>query len=55
MTSRPARPLVAYSTATICDAMGKPGAGSALPGIRPLFDGARLFGRDYTVRYVTAG
>jgi 4-hydroxy-4-methyl-2-oxoglutarate aldolase len=55
MTSRPAHPLAAYSTATICDAMDKLGAESALLGIRPLFDGARLFGRAYPVRYVTAG
>jgi regulator of RNase E activity RraA len=57
MTSPPAavHPLAAYSTATICDAMDKLGTESALHGLRPLSDGARLFGRAYTVRYVAAG
>jgi 4-hydroxy-4-methyl-2-oxoglutarate aldolase len=48
-------PLAAYSTATISDALDKLGAESALRGLAPLFDGARVFGRAYTVRYVNAG
>jgi 4-hydroxy-4-methyl-2-oxoglutarate aldolase len=48
-------PLAAYSTATISDALDKLGAESALGGLAPLFDTARVFGRAYTVRYVNAG
>jgi 4-hydroxy-4-methyl-2-oxoglutarate aldolase len=48
-------PLAAYSTATISDALDKLGAESALRGLAPLFDTARVFGRAYTVRYVNAG
>jgi 4-hydroxy-4-methyl-2-oxoglutarate aldolase len=48
-------PLAAYSTATISDALDKLGVESALLGLRPLFDAARVFGRAYTVRYVSAG
>jgi 4-hydroxy-4-methyl-2-oxoglutarate aldolase len=48
-------PLAAYSTATISDALDKLGVESALLGLGPLFDTARVFGRAYTVRYVNAG
>lgn len=48
-------PLRGYSTATIADALDKLGREGCLPGIGPLFDGARLFGRAFTVRYVAAG
>jgi regulator of RNase E activity RraA len=48
-------PLGAFSTATLSDGLDRLGrTGSAL-GIAPLFDGARLCGRAFTVRYVAAG
>jgi 4-hydroxy-4-methyl-2-oxoglutarate aldolase len=48
-------PLAGYSTATVSDALDRLGAESALHGLGPLFDGARIFGRAFTVRYVNAG
>lgn len=48
-------PLAAFSTATVSDALDKIGVEGALHGIAPLFDGARLCGRAFTVRYVNAG
>ncbi|RGE18961.1 RraA family protein [Leucobacter sp. wl10] len=49
-----AHPLGEYSTATISDALDRLGVPGALLGIAPLFDGARLCGRAFTVRYVPA-
>ncbi len=48
-------PLAAFSTATVSDALDRIGVEGALHGIAPLFDGARLCGRAFTVRYVNAG
>lgn len=53
MTS--AHPLSQYSTATVSDALDRLGRPGSLLGLSPLFDGARLCGRAFTVRYVTAG
>jgi 4-hydroxy-4-methyl-2-oxoglutarate aldolase len=47
-------PLAAHSTATISDALDRVGRPGSMLGIAPLFDGARLCGRAFTVRYVTA-
>lgn len=47
--------LSRYSTATISDALDKLGRPGSMLGIAPLFDGARLAGRAFTVRYVAAG
>lgn len=47
--------LAAYSTATVSDALDSIGRQGSMLGIAPLFDGARLCGRAFTVRYVTAG
>ena len=48
-------PLAGFSTATVSDALDRLGRPGSLLGIAPLFDGARLCGPAYTVRYVTAG
>lgn len=48
-------PLAAHSTATVSDALDRLGRSGSLLGIGPLFDGARLCGRAFTVRYVAAG
>lgn len=48
-------PLRGYSTATVSDALDRLGREGCLPGIAPLFDGATVFGRAYTVSYVAAG
>jgi len=48
-------PLGAHSTATISDALDKLGRPGSLAGISPLFNDARLCGRAFTVRYVSAG
>ncbi|MCW2684443.1 MAG: diguanylate cyclase [Blastococcus sp.] len=48
-------PLSVFSTATISDALDKLGRPGSLLGIEPLFNGARVFGRAFTVRYVSAG
>ena len=50
-----AQPLAGYSTATVSDALDRLGRPGSLLGIAPLFDGARLCGPAFTVRYVTAG
>jgi 4-hydroxy-4-methyl-2-oxoglutarate aldolase len=50
-----AHPLAAHSTATISDALDRLGRPGSLLGLAPLFNGARLCGRAFTVRYVTAG
>jgi 4-hydroxy-4-methyl-2-oxoglutarate aldolase len=50
-----AHPLAGFSTATVSDALDRLGRPGSLPGIAPLFDGARLCGPAFTVRYVTAG
>ena len=50
-----AHPLAGFSTATVSDALDRLGRPGSLLGIAPLFDGARLCGPAYTVRYVTAG
>jgi regulator of RNase E activity RraA len=47
--------LAQYSAATVSDALDRLGRPGSLLGIAPLFDGARLCGRAFTVRYVTAG
>lgn len=52
MTSHP---LAGFSTATASDALDRLGRPGSLLGIAPLFDGARLCGPAFTVRYVTAG
>lgn len=48
-------PLGQHSTATISDALDKLGRPGSLLGLAPLFDGARLCGRAFTVRYIAAG
>ena len=48
-------PLAQYSAATVSDALDRLGRPGSMLGIAPLFDGARLCGRAFTVRYVTAG
>jgi regulator of RNase E activity RraA len=48
-------PLRGYSTATVSDALDRAGREGCLLGVGPLFDGARIFGRAYTVSYVAAG
>jgi regulator of RNase E activity RraA len=50
-----AHPLAGFSTATVSDALDRLGRPGSLLGIAPLFDGARLCGPAFTVRYVTAG
>ena len=50
-----AHPLASFSTATVSDALDRLGRPGALLGIAPLFDGARVCGPAFTVRYVTAG
>lgn len=50
-----AHPLAAYSTATVSDALDRLGRPGSMLGLAPLFDGARLCGRAFTVRYVAAG
>jgi regulator of RNase E activity RraA len=52
---RAIHPLGEHSTATISDALDKLGRPGSLLGLAPLFDGARLCGRAFTVRYVPAG
>jgi hypothetical protein len=49
------RSLAAYSTATVSDALDKLGRPGSMLGLAPLFDGARLCGRAFTVRYVATG
>ena len=51
----PSHPLARYSAATVSDALDRLGLPGPMLGITPLFDGARLCGRAFTVRYVTAG
>ncbi|MEV4513361.1 RraA family protein [Dactylosporangium sp. NPDC049525] len=53
MTSE--HPLAAFSTATISDGLDRLGRPGSLHGLAGLFPGTRLFGRAFTVRYVTAG
>jgi regulator of RNase E activity RraA len=48
-------PLANYSTATVSDALDRLGRPGSMLGLAPLSDGARLCGRAFTVRYVTAG
>lgn len=48
-------PLAQFSAATVSDALDRLGRPGSMLGIGPLFDGARLCGRAFTVRYVTAG
>jgi 4-hydroxy-4-methyl-2-oxoglutarate aldolase len=48
-------PLARFSTATVSDALDRLGRPGSMLGIAPLHDGARLCGRAFTVRYVTAG
>jgi 4-hydroxy-4-methyl-2-oxoglutarate aldolase len=48
-------PLARFSAATVSDALDRIGRPGSMLGIAPLFDGARLCGRAFTVRYVTAG
>ena len=57
MTAHPhsGHPLAGYSTATVSDALDRLGRPGSLLGIAPLFDGARLCGPAFTVRYMTAG
>ncbi|MFF3753256.1 RraA family protein [Streptomyces sp. NPDC002018] len=51
----PAHPLSGFSTATVADALDRVGREGCLLGIGPLSDGARIFGRAYTVSYAAAG
>ena len=55
MTVQDTHPLAQYSSATVSDALDRLGRPGSMLGIAPLFDGARLCGRAFTVRYVTAG
>lgn len=48
-------PLARFSAATVSDALDRLGRPGSMLGIAPLFDGARLCGRAFTVRYVPAG
>jgi regulator of RNase E activity RraA len=48
-------PLAGFSTATVSDALDRIGVEGALHGLAPLYDGARLCGRAFPVRYVNAG
>ena len=48
-------PLARYSTATVSDALDRLGRPGSMLGLAPLFDGARLCGPAFTVRYVAAG
>jgi 4-hydroxy-4-methyl-2-oxoglutarate aldolase len=48
-------PLARFSAATVSDALDRIGRPGSMLGVAPLFDGARLCGRAFTVRYVTAG
>jgi 4-hydroxy-4-methyl-2-oxoglutarate aldolase len=48
-------PLARFSAATVSDALDRLGRPGSMLGIAPLFDGARLCGRAFPVRYVTAG
>ncbi len=50
----PPYPLAQYSAATVSDALDRLGRPGPMIGIAPLSDGARLCGRAFTVRYVTA-
>jgi regulator of RNase E activity RraA len=50
-----AHPLAGFSAATVSDALDRLGRPGSMLGIAPLFDGARLCGPAFTVRYVTAG
>jgi 4-hydroxy-4-methyl-2-oxoglutarate aldolase len=50
-----AHPLAEFSSATVSDALDRLGRPGSMLGIAPLFDGARLCGPAFTVRYVTAG
>jgi len=47
-------PLARYSTATVSDALDRLGRSGSMLGIVPLLDDARLCGRAFTVRYVSA-
>jgi 4-hydroxy-4-methyl-2-oxoglutarate aldolase len=47
--------LAGFSSATVSDALDRLGRPGSMLGIAPLFDGARLCGPAFTVRYVTAG
>ncbi len=49
-----ARDWADLSTATVSDALDRLGLLGSMHGIAPLFDGARLCGRAFTVRYVAA-
>jgi 4-hydroxy-4-methyl-2-oxoglutarate aldolase len=48
-------PLARFSAATVSDALDRLGLPGSMLGIAPLHDGARLCGRAFTVRYLTAG
>jgi 4-hydroxy-4-methyl-2-oxoglutarate aldolase len=50
-----AHPLARFSAATVSDALDRIGRPGSMLGISPLFDGAGLCGRAFTVRYVAAG
>lgn len=50
-----AHPLAGFSSAAVSDALDRLGAPGSMLGIGPLFNGARLCGPAFTVRYVTAG
>ena len=55
MTDAQPHPLAQFSAATVSDALDRLGRPGSMLGIAPLFDGARICGRAFTVRYVTAG
>ncbi|WP_255621078.1 RraA family protein [Pseudonocardia sp. DSM 110487] len=48
-------PLARFSAATVSDALDRLGFPGSMLGIAPLHNGARLCGRAFTVRYLTAG
>jgi 4-hydroxy-4-methyl-2-oxoglutarate aldolase len=50
-----AHPLARFSSATVSDALDRLGRPGSMLGLAPLFDGAKLCGPAFTVRYVTAG
>jgi regulator of RNase E activity RraA len=55
VTDAQKHPLAEFSAATVSDALDRLGRPGSMLGIAPLFNEARICGRAFTVRYVTAG
>jgi 4-hydroxy-4-methyl-2-oxoglutarate aldolase len=55
VTDAQPHPLAQFSAATVSDALDRLGRPGSMLGIAPLFNEARICGRAFTVRYVTAG